>query len=170
MKAGADAVDHSRTFHPLRIRAYDGLECVWGLLTGVQRWRVLECDVLNKPDIQSRQLIWPKNSPESQVTITHVTMEPGSVSERHAHACSEQVWVVERGEGILLLGDEQTEVLRAGDIVRTPAKEIHGVVNSRKEPLVYLSVTTPPQNFSSAYNRQHRSMADSGPLEAIAIR
>ena len=94
---------------------------------GVQRWRVLECDVLIKPGIQSRQFVWPKNSPESQVTITHVTMEPGSVSERHAHERSEQVWIVERGEGILLLGNEQTEVLRAGDIVRTPAEEIHGV-------------------------------------------
>ena len=118
----------------------------------VQRWRVLECDVLIKAGIRSRQLVWPENSPESQATITHVTMEPGSASERHAHERSEQIWIVERGEGILLLGNEQTEALRAGDIVRTPAKEIHGVVNSGKEPLVYLAVTTPPQNFSSAYN------------------
>jgi mannose-6-phosphate isomerase-like protein (cupin superfamily) len=119
---------------------------------GVQRWRVLECDVLRKPGIHSRQFVWPKNSPESQVTITHVTMEPGSVSERHAHERSEQIWIVERGEGILLLANEQTELLRGGDIVRTPAAEIHGVINSGKEPLVYLAVTTPPQNFSSAYN------------------
>jgi quercetin dioxygenase-like cupin family protein len=118
----------------------------------VQRWRALECDVLIKPGIQSRQLVWPKNSPESQATVTHVTMEPGAVSERHTHQRSEQIWIVERGEGILLLGNEQTEVLRAGDIVRTPPEEIHGVVNSGNEPLVYLAVTTPPQNFSSAYD------------------
>ena len=117
----------------------------------VQRWRVLECDVLIKTGIQSRQLVWPKNSPEGWTTITHVTMEPGSVSERHAHERSEQIWIVERGEGLLLLGNEQTEALRAGDIVRTPANEIHGVANSGKEPLVYLAVTTPPQNFSYAY-------------------
>ena len=117
----------------------------------VERWRILECDVLVKHGIQSRQMVWPKNSPESQATITHVTMEPGSVSERHAHERSEQIWIVERGEGMVLLANEQTEVLRAGDIVRTPAGEIHGVVNSGKEPLVYLAVTTPPQNFSSAY-------------------
>jgi quercetin dioxygenase-like cupin family protein len=117
----------------------------------VQRWRVLECDVLIKPGIQSRQLLWPQNSPESQATITQVTMEPGSVSEHHAHAHSEQIWIVERGEGFLLLGNEQTEVLRAGDIVRTPAEDIHGVANSGLEPLVYLAVTVPPQNFSPAY-------------------
>ena len=118
----------------------------------VQRWRVLECDVLIKPGIQSRQLVWPKNSPESQATITHVTMEPGSVSERHAHKCSEQIWIIERGEGTLLLGNEQTEVLCTGDIVRTPAGEIHGLVNGGKEPLVYLAITAPPQDFSFAYD------------------
>jgi mannose-6-phosphate isomerase-like protein (cupin superfamily) len=117
----------------------------------VQKWRALDADVLVKPGIQSRQLVWPKNSPEGWTTITHVTMEPGSVSERHAHQRSEQIWIVERGEGLLLLGNEQTEALRAGDIVRTPANEIHGVANSGKEPLVYLAVTTPPQNFSYAY-------------------
>ena len=63
-------------------------------------------------------------------------MEPGSVSERHAHTCSEQIWIVERGEGILLLGNEKTEALHAGDIVRTPAGEIHGVANKGKEPFV----------------------------------
>ena len=78
-------------------------------------------------------------------------MEPGSVSDRHAHERSEQIWIVERGEGILLLENEHSEVLRAGDIVRTPAGEIHGVANSGEEPLVYLAVTTPPQNFSYAY-------------------
>jgi mannose-6-phosphate isomerase-like protein (cupin superfamily) len=118
----------------------------------VQRWRVVDADVLIKPGIQSRQLVLPENSPESWTTVTHVTMEPGSVSERHAHERSEQIWIVERGEGVLLLGNEQTEALRAGDIVRTPASEVHGVANSGKEPLVYLAVTTPPQDFSFAYN------------------
>jgi mannose-6-phosphate isomerase-like protein (cupin superfamily) len=117
----------------------------------VQRSRALESDVLVKPGIQSRQLVWPKNSPESQTTITHVTMEPGAVSDRHAHQRSEQIWIVERGEGLLLLENERTEVLRAGDIVRTPASEIHGVANSGNEPLVYLAVTTPPQDSSYAY-------------------
>ncbi len=119
----------------------------------VQRWRVLECDVLIKHGIQSRQLVWPSNSPESQATITHVTMEPGSVSGRHAHRYSEQIWIIERGEGTLLLGNEQTEVLCTGDIVRTPPGEIHGLVNGGKEPLVYLAITAPPQDFSFAYDR-----------------
>ena len=65
----------------------------------VQKWRVPESEVLTKLGIQSRQLVWPRNAPESWTTITQVTMEPGSVSERHAHERSEQIWIVERGEG-----------------------------------------------------------------------
>jgi len=118
----------------------------------VQRWRVFECDVLIKSGIQSRQLVWPKNSPDSQATITRVTMEPGFVSERHSHKGSEQIWIVEHGEGVLLLANEQTQVLGAGDIIRTPAGEIHGLTNSGNEPLVYLAVTVPPQDFSFAYD------------------
>jgi mannose-6-phosphate isomerase-like protein (cupin superfamily) len=127
-------------------------EFVWRLFMTVQRWRVTDCDVLSKPGIQSRQLVWPKNSPESRATITHVTMEPSAVSDRHAHARSEQIWIVERGEGTLLLRDEKTEFIRAGDIVRTPEGEVHGIVNRGSEPLVYLTVTIPPQDFSSAYH------------------
>jgi len=142
----------SWTFYRARIRAYAGKQCQWRLLMAVQRWRVLDCDILVRPGIQSRQLVWPKNSPDSQATITHVVMEPGAGSERHAHKRSEQIWIVERGQGVLLLGNGQTEVLCAGDIVRTPAGETHGIVNSGKEPLVYLAITAPPQDFSSAYN------------------
>ena len=117
----------------------------------VQRLRVAECDVLSNTGIQSRQLIWPESSPDAQATITHVTMEPGSLSRRHTHAHSEQIWVVEHGEGLLLLADDHSAPLRAGDIIRTPAGEVHGVENTGSEPLVYLAVTTPPQNFSYAY-------------------
>lgn len=118
----------------------------------VQRLRVVECDVLSTTGIQSRQLVWSNNSPDAQATITHVTMEPGSLSRRHTHEHFEQTWVVERGEGLLLLADGRSEPLRAGDIVRTPAGDVHGVENTGSEPLAYLAVTTPPQNFSYAYD------------------
>lgn len=120
----------------------------------VQRLNVADSDVLSNPGIQSRQLMWSNNSPTAQVTITHVTMEPGSLSKRHVHEGSEQIWIVERGEGVLLLADERTESLRGGDIVRTPAGDVHGVENTGSEPLVYLAVTTPPQDFSYAYDRR----------------
>ncbi len=93
----------------------------------------------------------PKNAPEARVTITRVTMEPGAVSARHAHPASEQIWLIEQGSALLLMADGQTDGLRAGDVVRTPAGTIHGVANTGSEPFVYLTVTTPPQDFTPAY-------------------
>jgi mannose-6-phosphate isomerase-like protein (cupin superfamily) len=60
--------------------------------------------------------------------------------------------LVESGSATLLLADKKTEELRAGDVVRTPAGEVHAVTNSGSEPFVYLAVTVSP-NFRSAYAR-----------------
>jgi quercetin dioxygenase-like cupin family protein len=118
----------------------------------VQRLSPADFTTLTKPGIRSEQIVWPENAPDALVTITRVTMEPGATSNRHTHPNSEQTWLVERGTATLLLADNKTEELRAGDVVRTPAGEVHGVTNSGSEPFVYLAVTVPPQDFTSAYS------------------
>jgi quercetin dioxygenase-like cupin family protein len=55
------------------------------------------------------------------------------------------------------MDDGQTDELRAGDVVRTPAGTIHGVANAGSEPFVYLAVTTPPQDFAPAYKGRRTS-------------
>jgi quercetin dioxygenase-like cupin family protein len=120
----------------------------------IQRLSAKDFAVLDNPGVQSLQILWPGNAPDARVTITRVTMEPGATSARHAHQLSEQVWIVEQGAATLLLGDDRTGGLRAGDVVRTPAGTIHGVVNTGDGPFVYLAVTTPPQDFTPAYQRR----------------
>lgn len=110
-----------------------------------------DCTTLINEGFTSLQLLWPKNSPEAKATITRVTMEPGAVSGRHSHKTSEQIWVVEKGTGMLLLDAGHERPLKAGDIVRTPTAEIHGVRNIGDGEFIYLSITTPPQDFTSAY-------------------
>ncbi len=100
----------------------------------------------------SVQLLWPGNSPQARVTLTRATVAPGSTQPRHAHPHSEQIWIIERGRADLLLEDGQSRPVKAGEIVRTPAGEIHGVHNSGCEPFVYLSITTPPIDFRPAYD------------------
>ena len=117
----------------------------------VQRLSPEEFEVLSNPGITSVQIMWPANAPEARATITRVTMEPGAVSRRHTHPRSEQTWIVEKGAATLLLADDRTQPVEAGEVIRTPAGETHGVVNSGTEPFVYLSVTTPPQDFTPAY-------------------
>lgn len=117
----------------------------------IQRLSAADFTTLENPGFRSVQIVWPKNAPDARVTITRVTMEPGATSARHAHAASEQIWLVEQGNALLLMADGQTDGLRAGDVVRTPAGAVHGVANTGVEPFVYLAVTTPPQDFSPAY-------------------
>jgi quercetin dioxygenase-like cupin family protein len=123
----------------------------------VQRLSPEDFDVLSNPGITSVQLMWQTNAPEAQATITRVTMEPGAVSRRHTHPHSEQTWIVEKGAAMLLLADDQAHPIAAGEVIRTPAGETHGVVNTGTDPFVYLSVTTPPQDFTPAYRSRGKA-------------
>ncbi len=120
----------------------------------IQRLSAADSTTLEKPGFRSVQIVWPNNAPEAQVTITRVTMEPGATSARHQHPVSEQIWLIEQGSAVLLMAGGETDKLRAGDVVRTPPGTIHGVTNTGSEPFVYLAVTAPPQDFSSAYKRR----------------
>jgi quercetin dioxygenase-like cupin family protein len=113
--------------------------------------RIPDFELLSNPGVASLQIVWPANAPDARVTITRVTMEPGAVSRRHSHPRSEQTWIVESGTATMLLADDQTQVIGAGEVLRTPAGEIHGVVNTGRGPFVYLAVTAPPQDFTVAY-------------------
>lgn len=110
-----------------------------------------DIEVLKNPGKDSAQLLWPKNDPEAQVTITRVAMQPKAISERHSHAVSEQTWIVEQGTATLLMNAEETMPIKAGDVVRTPPGVVHGVKNTGDDVFIYLSVTTPPEDFSKFY-------------------
>ena len=123
----------------------------------IQRLSTVDFATLENPGVRSVQIVSPRNAPEALVTITRVTMEPGSISARHSHPNSEQIWMVEQGYATLLMDDDQTDEVQAGDVVRTPAGSIHGVQNTGREPFVYLAVTTPPQDFTPAYRGRQNS-------------
>jgi quercetin dioxygenase-like cupin family protein len=102
----------------------------------------------------SRQLLFPENSSSGRITITRVTIEPGSKNAPHRHATSEQVWVALRGSGLLLLEGGQVMPFAQGDVVRFEDGELHGFENTSAVEFEYLSVTSPPVNFRSAYEKE----------------
>lgn len=120
---------------------------------GVQKLGTADFGVLTKAGATSVQLVWARNAPDARATITRVTLERGASQELHAHPVSEQIWVVESGTATMLLPGEAAIALSAGDVVRTPAGHAHGLRNDGSQPFVYLTVTTPPQDFSSVYGR-----------------
>ncbi len=117
----------------------------------LQRLTANDFTTLQNPGVRSQQLVWPRNAPEARITMTRVTMQPGATTPRHSHPAAEQTWVVEQGTATLLLADGETAPVAAGDVVRTPPGEIHGLNNTGKEPFVYLTATTPPINLTASY-------------------
>lgn len=106
---------------------------------------------LSNPGVISRQLINPENSKSERVTITEVHLKVGSIQPRHKHETSEQIWYAIHGTGKLLLADDKEIPFAAGDVVRFADNDIHGLFNDGESEFVYVSVTTPPLNFNSAY-------------------
>ena len=108
---------------------------------------------LTNPGVRSEQLLSPHNSASARITITRVTLEPGAVQPTHRHATSEQVWVAVSGVGTLLLAEDRTLEFKQGEVVRFADGDLHGLRNSGAHTFTYLSVTSPPIDFSYAYGR-----------------
>lgn len=109
--------------------------------------------VLSNPGVTSVQLLSPHNSTSNRVTVTRVTVEPGAVQPPHIHASSEQIWLAVSGSGTLLLAEGATHPFCAGNVARFADGDLHGFKNTGSQPFVYLSVTSPPIDFSYAYVR-----------------
>lgn len=99
----------------------------------------------------SEQLLFPENSKSGRVTITRVTLRPGSVQPRHTHESSEQVWIALEGCGTLLLAGEKEKSFSSGDVVRFADGDVHGLHNTGAGVFKYMSITSPPINFRRAY-------------------
>lgn len=86
-----------------------------------------------------------------KVTITEVHLKSNAKQSRHSHEFSEQIWYALKGNGRLLLANDNEQKFTEGDVVRFEAGDIHGLYNDSDEEFVYISVTTPPIDFSYAY-------------------
>src|SRR5262245_7030834 len=105
---------------------------------------------LSNPGVVSLQMLSPHNSQSSRVTITKVTIQPGTTQPAHRHVTSEQVWVAMEGTGTLLLDGGATLGFKAGEVVRFADGDLHGLHNGGTTPFIYISVTAPPINFDYA--------------------
>ena len=116
--------------------------------------RAGEVVTLSNGGMTSRQLLFPENSRSERVTITRVTVAPGTRNPPHRHAASEQVWVALRGTGHLLVEDGSPVPFAQGDVVRFEDNDLHGFENTGESEFEYLSVTSPPVNFRGAYAKE----------------
>jgi mannose-6-phosphate isomerase-like protein (cupin superfamily) len=99
----------------------------------------------------SRLLLTAGQFGSRQLSVTWVECQPGSQQALHAHPAQEQVYVIVRGRGEMLVGAEAREVGR-GTLVFVPPATPHAIRNIGDQLLVYVSATSPP--FEAAITGQ----------------
>lgn len=109
----------------------------------------------SNPGVVSRQLLNPLNAPDAKTTITEVHLTKGASQPRHIHKTSEQIWYATKGRSRLLLAGGNEKDFAEGDVVRFAEGDVHGLQNDSAGEFVYISITTPPINFSYAYNNKN---------------
>ena len=79
----------------------------------------------------------------ANLAITWVDCPPGSVQELDRHDNEEQVYVIVRGRGVMIVSDEGQEVAE-GTLVFIPPGSPHAIRNDSNEMMSYVSATSPP--------------------------
>jgi mannose-6-phosphate isomerase-like protein (cupin superfamily) len=106
--------------------------------------RVGDCPRNERGDGQVSHLLLAEGQFGSRnLAVTWVEGAPGSQQPLHAHEASEQAYVIVRGSGHMLLGDQERHV-GPGTLVFIPPGTRHAIRNDGEEPLVYVSATSPP--------------------------
>jgi mannose-6-phosphate isomerase-like protein (cupin superfamily) len=104
----------------------------------------VERSPVNERGGQSAYLLLAKRQFGSQnLAITWVDCPPGTEQPIHRHAGLEQVYVIVRGRGTMLVGAERRE-LETGTLVFVPPDTDHAIRNTGTELLSYVSATAPP--------------------------
>ena len=63
--------------------------------------------------------------------------------QSHFHSEHEELVYVLQGKGVMTVGDEK-QVIKAGDLIYLSREQVHSVVNKSVQPLVALSIMSPP--------------------------
>jgi mannose-6-phosphate isomerase-like protein (cupin superfamily) len=103
-----------------------------------------ECPVNQRGDGQVSYLLLGRGQFQSErLCITWVECRPGSQQALHAHPTQEQAYVIVRGRGVMIVGDEVREV-GEGTMVFVPPDTRHAIRNDGDDELAYVSATAPP--------------------------
>jgi mannose-6-phosphate isomerase-like protein (cupin superfamily) len=114
--------------------------------------RTLEDGPQNARGGQISHLLFAPEFGSRNITMTWVRGGPGSQQEVHAHRDSEQIYVIVRGRGTMIVEDEERQV-QAGCAVLIPPNTRHAIRNTGAEPLEYVSATAPPLDSDTLWRR-----------------
>lgn len=92
-------------------------------------------------NIESFLLVSKKTTNSNNLSITLVEMDPGGFQHIHKHD-PEQMYYILEGSGIMIVNNEEKKV-NSGDCIFFPSNAKHGLKNTGKNKLKYLSASAP---------------------------
>ncbi len=95
----------------------------------------------NYDGFSTNLLIGEINSGSNEISIQTTDVEPGKRQFLHSHV-QEQCYYIISGKGLMIIDDKQEEV-KKGDAVFVPSNTNHGIKNSGKKTLTYLTANQP---------------------------
>lgn len=88
-------------------------------------------------------LMGPNTHQVRNLSINMVIVPPGGESDIHAHAGSEEYWIVIYGRGEIEINMERT-LIAPGMIIYAPPEAKHRIINTGNEPLAAYFFFAPP--------------------------
>ena len=83
-------------------------------------------------------------------SLAEATVQPGAETDEHYHGETEEIYLFTSGNGVMKLGDEETEV-SAGDTVVIPPGTPHKLRNTGTEPLKLLCCCAPAYSHDDTF-------------------
>ena len=105
--------------------------------------RTLDDGPINLRGGQVSHLLFAPEFGSRSVAVTWVRGDPGSQQQVHFHRESEQIYVITRGQGTMIVDEEEREVTAGCAILIRPLSR-HAIRNTGTEPLEYVTATAPP--------------------------
>ncbi|HEY2893329.1 MAG TPA: cupin domain-containing protein [Pirellulales bacterium] len=108
-------------------------------------------DITNLDRVQSfatkdgseiRELLAHRNSGIRNQSLAEARLPPGGSTTRHYHSRAEEIYYILRGTGRMTIASQSAEVAR-GDAIAIPPGEVHQIVNTGTEQLVFLCCCAP---------------------------
>jgi mannose-6-phosphate isomerase-like protein (cupin superfamily) len=95
-----------------------------------------------KDGSEIRELLAHRNSAIRNQSLAEARVAPGGRTAPHFHKRTEEIYYILRGCGEMTIGSE-TRSIGPGDAIAIPPGEVHTILNSGAEPLLFLCACAP---------------------------
>jgi len=96
-------------------------------------------------DAHSKMLVNPQSHATKRFDFRISIYQPKGYAATHSHKIQEQIYHIIKGEGLMEL-DDSRYVVRPQDTVFIPPGRSHAIYNTGLEDLVFLVITSPPED------------------------